>query len=169
LNLEAVTDEEVSPIRNAIEPKVKSAIKSKVKIWEIFDDQDDMVGFSHVAFIGDELQSKEFEFPEFVGPGSKNHYVLSGSLTVGPVPPDRPCCAELRAAVQAQRDEVQALHTTVAQLQQELQNAGPQEKPDILQQIAETRGKIPLAKEELQRREAALRACEALPVPPVDA
>jgi hypothetical protein len=130
LNLEAVTDEEVSPIRNAIEPKVKSAIKSKVKIWEIFDDQDDMVGFSHVAFIGDELQSKEFEFPEFVGPGSKNHYVLSGSLTVGPVPPDRPCCAE---------------------------------------QIAETRGKIPLAKEELQRREAALRACEALPVPPVDA
>lgn len=172
LNQEAVTDEEVNAIRNAIEPKVKSAIKSDLKVWDFFDNQDDIVGVSHVAFIGDELQSKEFEFPELVGPGSKNHYVLSGSLTVGPVPdvpPNRPRCAELRAAMQAQRDEVQALQTTIAQLQQELRNAGPLEKPDIVRQIAEARGEIPRAKEELQRREAALRACEALPVPPAEA
>jgi hypothetical protein len=172
LNLEAVTDEEVNAIRNAIEPKVESAIKSKVKIWEIFDNQDDIVGFSRVVFIGDELQTKEFEFPELVGPGSKNHYVLSGSLTVGrvpDVPPDRPRCAELRAAVHAQRHAIQALHTTIAQLQEQLQNAGPLEKPDIVRQISEATGEVPRAKEELERREAALKACEALPVPPVEA
>ena len=173
LNQEAVTDAEVNTIRNAIAPTAKSAIKSELKVWDVFDNQDDMEGFSHVAFIGDEVQSKEFEFPELVGPGSKNHYVLSGSLTVGPVPdvpPDRPRCAELRAAVQAQRDGIQALHTTIAQLQQELRNAGSLEKPDIVRQISEARDEIPRAKEELERLEAALKACEALPVPlPVEA
>lgn len=162
LNREPVTQAEIDAIHDAIEPKITSAVRSNLTFrQQIFGNQDDTLGFAHVAFIGDEIQTKDFEFPELADRGRSNRFVLSGSLTVGPVPPppvDR--CATFRAAVQAKRDEIKGLQSLRAGLQLQLQTATPQAKPAIVQQITRVGAQIAQAEEELRQREARLRFCE---------
>jgi hypothetical protein len=164
-----VTTEEADAIRDEVESKVKAAIKSNLTLGQkLFDNQDDVLGFSHMAFIGSEIQNRSFDFPEMVQRNIlgaiRNQFVLSGSLTVGPVPPDTvDVCATQRAAVQAKRDEIKGLQNMKAVLQQQLQHATPQAKAAIVQQITATSAKITQAESELPPLVAALEACEAGP------
>ncbi|HEV2862476.1 MAG TPA: hypothetical protein VGX48_15795 [Pyrinomonadaceae bacterium] len=158
-----VTDEEVKAIRDAIEPKVESAIRSRLSLRQkLFGNQDDVLGFAHVTFIGDEIQSKDFEFPELAERGGGNRFVLSGRLGVAPVgPPPFDPCADRRAGVQDKRDQLNGLNIRLRSLQQELQTAPPQAKPAIVKQITALGPEITRAQEELERAERSLRKCEA--------
>jgi hypothetical protein len=161
-NRESVTEHEVKAIRNAIEPKIKLAIRSNLTLGQkLFDNQDDFLGFAHIAFIDDEIRTTNFNFPELMEPGSENRFALSGSLTVGPVPtPPVDRCADLRAAVQAMRAQVTALHGMLVALQEQLKKAPPQQKPAIIQQIEEVGAKIVKAEEELRLRASLVKTCE---------
>lgn len=158
-----ITDAEVSAIRTAVNAKVKAAIRARLSLGqEVFGDQDDMLGFAHVALIGEEIVAGDLAFPEFGKPGSKNRYQLLGRLSVAPAvpppPPDR--CAGLRLAAQQRRQELEALRKQVELLQARLQAAAPAAKPGIIKQIEALAPRVIRAEEQLRVALAALRLCE---------
>jgi hypothetical protein len=88
VNRSAVTSAEIQAMRNAIKPKIISAIKSNLTLGQkLFDNQDDLLGFAHVTFIGSEITTRNFEFPELAEAGGANRFVLNGRLHVGLVTP----------------------------------------------------------------------------------
>lgn len=168
LDKSPVNEQEIKTIKDAVKSKVKSAIKSKLSLGQkLFDNQDDMLGFAHVSFVGaEELVTKNFDFPELFdgddAASSGNRFVLSGSLTIGAVPPPPPPdpCAAQRAALQKKKDEIKGFQLMRQSLQLQLQTAGPAQKPGIIQQIKATGDKITQLEAELPALEAALKNCE---------
>ena len=164
-----IKEEEIKVIRGAIESKVKSAVKANLSIGQkLFDNQDDFLGFTFVNFVNENIQSKTFDFPEiFEGANrqsSSNRFVLSGSVTSGPVPPDPvELCPKQRAAVNAKLQEIKGLHSQVAGLQQQLQTATPQQKAGIVAAIKATNAEITQAEAELPPLETALKVCLSNP------
>ncbi len=155
-----VTDEEINTIRKAVKAKVEEAIGSNQTIWNIFTNQDDNIGFTHKGFTDSEIQFQYFDFPEIVSDDSSNRFVLSGGLSIGPVPTDPvDLCATQRAAVKAKKDEINSLQTRVTLLQDQLHHATPQQKAAIVAEIKATNGLIAQAEAELPTLQAALDSC----------
>ena len=105
-----ITDAEISAIKEAVQSKVTTAVGSNQSIWsKLFTDQDDNLGFVYKSFVGSEIQFQFFDFPEIRS--GANQFVLSGSLSLGPVSttPIEVCAAQ-RAAVKAKNDEINSLH-----------------------------------------------------------
>mgnify|MGYP001594798724 CR=1 FL=1 len=171
LDSSPVKEEEIKIIKDAVQSKAKSAVKSSLTLRQkLFGNQDDFLAFAHVAFVGkDELVTKNFDFPELFNGDtpekSSNRFVLSGSLTVGPVPPPPPAdpCADEKAALQKKKDEIKGFQLMRESLQKQLQTAGPAQKPGIIQQIKATADKITQLEAELPGLEAAVKACENNP------
>lgn len=167
-----VRQEEMKVIRDSVKSKVKSAVKSELTLRQkLFGNQDDFLAFTHVTFTGkEELVSKDFDFPELFNgetpEKSSNRFVLTGSLTVGEVPPPPPAdpCARQREALQKKREEIRGFHLMVQSLQKQLQTAGPAQKAGIVKQIKATNEKIALLEAELPGLEAALKGCEKNPL-----
>lgn len=156
-----VTPDEVAAISLAIEPSVESAIRSNLSWWEkLTGNQDDLIGFAHVAFSGSEIRTRDFTFPEIADESRKNRFVLSGRMTVEPTRPTFDRCAAPRAAVVAKHNQISALHTMRTVLQQQLQTAPPQAKAAIVAQIAALGDQIVQAEAELAPLQAALASCE---------
>jgi hypothetical protein len=162
-----ITDAEIAAIKSAVESKAKSAIKNDQNpLAALFRDQDDVLGFTYKVFThpapegSDPIAFAFFDFPQ-LGAGG-NRFTLSGRISVGPVPkPPIDLCAGPRRALRAKQDEIADLQSTVVGLQQELQNASPSEKPELIRQIAEVRAQINDASAELPALKAALDACIA--------
>ena len=160
-----IRPEEVKVIREAIESKVRSAIEDNLSFRQkVFDNQDDLVGFTFVNFINNAIRTRTFDFPEiFEGDNrqsSSNRYVLSGSVASGPVPPDPiELCSKQRAALNAKRQQIKGLESSVESLQRQLATATPQQKPGIRAAINETNAEIDVAELELPALEAALKKC----------
>jgi hypothetical protein len=159
-----ITPEEIQAIKSAVESKVRAAIGRDQRIWGLLRDQDDNLGFTFRTFSGSEIRFQYFDFPEIVSPGSgtpRNRFVLSGGLSLGPVPAQPPVerCAAQRAAVRAKSAEIEALHTRKALLQQQLQHAAPSQKADLIHAISETGAQITRAESELAPLQVALDAC----------
>lgn len=160
-----IKEAEIKVIREAVKSKVKSAIKDNLSTRQkLFDNQDDFVGVTFVNFVNDDIQSKTFNFPAiFEGDNpqsSVNRYVLSGSVTSGPVPADPvELCPTQRAAVNAKVQEIKGLQSVVLSLQRQLATAPTQAKADIVDEIEATRVDITKAEAELPALEAALRVC----------
>jgi hypothetical protein len=159
-----ITPGEIQAIKSAVESKVRAAIGRNQRIWGLFRDQDDNLGFTFRMFSGSELKFQYFDFPEMASPGSgtpKNRFVLSGGLSLGPVPAQPPVerCAGQRAAVRAKSAEIEVLHTRKSLLQQQLQYAAPSQKADLIQAISETGAQITRAESELTPLQVALDAC----------
>lgn len=180
-----LTDAEIQAIKKAVTSKVTDAVGRHQTAFDIFRDQDDNLGFTFKLFpenLGDPIVPVKFDFPDFVttrtvSPGppfpsfttETDRYVLSGEITVGPVPPPVvDVCKRQRAALEAKRQQIQGLQTRVQLLQTQLQNATPQQKSAIVQQINATNAEITKAEGELPPLEAALKACEARPPIHVD-
>jgi len=167
VNTQDITAAEIKVIRDAVKSKVKSAIKDNLSLGEkLFDNQDDLLGFTFVNFVNDAIQPRTFEFPEiFEGDNqqtSSNRYVLSGSVTTGPVPPDPvELCPDQKAALNAKRQEIKGLQSEVRSLQQQLATAPTQAKGDIIDAMEAARAEITEAEAELPGLEAALRVCVA--------
>lgn len=169
LDTKNITDVEIKEIRDAVKSKVKSAIKDNLSLGQkLFDNQDDLLGFTFVNFVNNDIQTKTFDFPEiFEGDNrqtSSNRYVLSGSMTSGPVPPDAvELCPKQRAAVNAKVQEIKGLQSVVVSLQQRLQTAATQAKAAIIDEIEATDADIAKAESELPALEAALKVCLSSP------
>jgi len=164
-----IKDAEIKVIRDAVSSKVKSAIRDNLSLGQkLFDNQDDLLGFTFVNFLNQEIQTKTFDFPEiFEGDNrqsSSNRFVLSGSITSGPVPPPPvEICKKQKAAVNAKVQEIQGLQGIVTSLQLQLQTATPQQKPGIVKAIQSTNEQITKAQAELATLQAALTACLSNP------
>jgi len=160
-----IKDSEVKVIRDAVNSKVKSAIKDNLSLGQkLFDNQDDLLGFTFVNLVNEAIQTKTFDFPEiFEGDNrqsSSNRFVLSGAVTAGPVPPPPvEICKTQKAAVNAKLQEIQGLQGIVTSLQLQLQHATPQQKPGIVKAIQSTNDQITKAQAELATLQAALQAC----------
>ena len=161
-DLGPVTDDEIAAIRAAVYAKVKDAVASNQSIWDFFRNQDDLVGFTHRGFTNAEIEAGFFDFPELTSEDSTNRYVLSGALSVGAIPGGTiDLCAAERAALEAKKDEIDALQTRRGLLQVQLQHATPQQKPAIVDEIAATNALIAQAEAELPALQGALDACVA--------
>ncbi|MBA2301132.1 MAG: hypothetical protein H0W08_00695 [Acidobacteria bacterium] len=168
-NFDPITDQEIAAIKSAVQSKVTGAIASNQSVWNVFTDQDDVLGFVYKTFSypvttpGDaEIKFQYFDFPE-IASGS-NRFTLSGGLSLGPVPvtpTDR--CATQRAAVKAKTDEISSLHRRVSLLQSQMQHATPQQKAAIVAAMTETKAHITQAESQLPVLQAALTACQSLP------
>lgn len=170
-----VTDAEKETIRSAVESKVKAAVGSHQGIFDIFRDQDDVLGFTHKILPGgpgDTIHAGTFDFPEITTTKTikiggfppvstvTDRYVLSGEVTVTAVPPDTvDLCAAQRAALEAKRQQIKGLQLRVSSLQQQLQHATPQQKPAIIHLINETNTELTAAEAQLPALEAALQTC----------
>src|SRR6476620_5861510 len=65
LDTSDITDVEIKDIREAVKSKVKSAIKDNLSIGQkLFDNQDDLLGFTFVNFVNKDIQTRSFDFPE---------------------------------------------------------------------------------------------------------
>jgi hypothetical protein len=170
-----ITPAEKETIKAAVTSKVTSAIGSHQGFFDVFRDQDDALGFTHVIFPeaeGDTIHAATFDFPEIIttmnviGAGSivTDRYVLSGEVTVADIPPNTvDVCARQRAALEGKRQQITSLQNRVTLLQQQLQNATPQQKSGIVQQITATNAEIVQDEAQLPALEAALNACIAAP------
>jgi hypothetical protein len=171
-----LTEAEKNAIKSAVKSKVEDAVGSHQGVFDIFRDQDDNLGFTHMILpdgSGKTIQAGTFDFPEirttkkvdrpFPLPDVEvvtDRFVLSGELTIGPVPGGTvDLCAAPRAALKAKRDEIKGLQHRVELLQLQLQQATPQQKPAIVQQIGATNALIGQAEAALPALEAALKAC----------
>jgi hypothetical protein len=155
-----ITDDEINAIRAAVKAKVEDAIGSNQSIWDIFRNQDDNLGFTYRTFTDAEIAFQYFDFPEIVSDDSSNRFVLSGGLSLGPIPTDPvDLCAAPRAALKSKQTEIGSLQTRVQLLQNELQHATPQQKAAIVDEIEATDALIGQAEAELPALQAALDAC----------
>jgi hypothetical protein len=161
-----ISDEEIEAIRVAVKAKVEEAVMSNQPIWSVFT-QDDNVGFTHRSFLNSidpetdpEIVFQYFDFPEIKSDDSSNRFVLSGALSIGPVPSDPvDLCASQRAALNAKKEEVASLQARVTLLQNELHHATPQQKPAIIDEIEATQELVAQAEAEVPPLQAALDAC----------
>jgi hypothetical protein len=157
-NQDPISPAEIEAIKNAVKPAVESAIRSSLSFWDSLKNQDDLIAFGHVAFIGSDITTRDFTFPELQG--GSNRFVLNGSMRVRPTRPIFDRCAAPRAALQAQKAEIQGLQSMRHGLQQQLQTASPAAKPAIIDQVQALAVAIAEREAELPALEAALRACE---------
>jgi hypothetical protein len=168
----AITTDEIKVIKKAVKDKVLSAVAKKISINQVFHNRDDQLGFTYVNLINDEITSKPLRFPEiFEGDdikSSSNRYVLSGRVTVGPIPPVVvELCPKQRAAVKAKEEQIKSLLLRKMSLQQQLQTASTGAKAGIVAQITATNLEKTRAESDLPPLVAALAAC--MPnVPPID-
>lgn len=155
-----ITDAEINTIKVAVQTKVTHAIASNQSIWNVFTDQDDNLGFVYKAFTASEIQFEYFDFPEIKS--GTNRFVISGGLSLGPVPSNPvDLCATQRAAVKAKKDEINSLHARTSMLQNQLQHATPQQKAAIVAEINETGALITQAEAQLPVLQAALNSCQS--------
>jgi hypothetical protein len=166
-NFDSITDAEIATIKSAVQSKVESAIASNQPIWNVFTNQDDNLGFVYKTFTypvtnpnGAEIKFQYFDFPEITS--GSNRFVLSGGMSLGPVPSTpTDLCATQRARVTAKTAEINSLHHRLSQLQNELQHATPQQKAAIVSAITETNALIMQAEGQLLGLQAALGACQS--------
>jgi hypothetical protein len=159
-NFGPITDAEIKTIKVAVQTKVEDAIGSNQSIWSVFTNQDDNLGFVYKAFTDSEIQFQFFDFPEIKS--DTNRFVLSGGLSLGPVPSNPvDLCATQRAAVKVKEDEIKSLHTRKSILQSQLQHATPQQKAAIVVEINATGALITQAEAQLPALRAALDSCQS--------
>jgi hypothetical protein len=155
-----ITDAEIKSIKDAVNAKVTEAVGSNQSWWNLFTDQDDNLGVTYKTFTDSEIQSQYFDFPEIVSQDASDRFALSGGLSLGPVPTDPvDHCATLRAAVNAKKAEITSLQLRVATLQNQLQNATPQEKSGIVADIKKDNDLLTQAEAELPALQGALDLC----------
>lgn len=164
-----LTDDEIEGIKSAVKSKVEDAVARGQSIWDIFRDQDDNIGFTYKLFPeseGDTIRSRTFDFPDIInltdGPGSPiaDHFVLSGAIEVGPVPPGPVVrCLAQRDAVEAQKQVIKSLQNRRTMLQLQLQTAPPGYKAALVQEINATNHLIDVAEQQLVVLEESLRNC----------
>jgi hypothetical protein len=167
-NTDNITDAEIAAIKSAVKSKVESAIGSNQSIWsKLFTDQDDNLGFAFKIFThrdtnpnDSNIQFQFFDFPEMKS--GSNRFILSGGLSLGPVPtqPTNLCAAPL-AALNAKTEEIKSLQNRRSLLQAQLHHATPQQKPGIVDAINETNALITQAEEQLPGLQAAVDACQS--------
>jgi len=163
-NFGPLTDGEIETIKSNVKSKVEDAIGSHQSLFDIFRNQDDNIGFTHIVLKhppgqGDlDIAAQGFTCPE-IRNGS-DRFVLTGSVGVGPVPvgPVVLCPAQ-RAALKAKQDEIKGLQLRRMALQDQLHHATPQQKPAIIDLIQETADEIAQAEGELPALQDALEAC----------
>jgi hypothetical protein len=156
-----VTDDELRSIRAGVQAKVEEAVGSNQTIWNFFTNQDDNLGFTFRGFADSEIQFQYFDFPEITSDSSSDRFVLSGGLSIGPIPTDPvDLCATQRAAVNAKKNEVASLQGRVTLLQDQLHHATPQQKSAIVAEINATNDLITQAEGALPALQAALDACQ---------
>jgi hypothetical protein len=172
-----LTDAEKEAIKVAVTSRVEAAIGSGQSVWDLFRDQDDPLGFTYKIFPERSMDEEPntpplivpqtFDFPEVTTTDDgwfsdtvTDRYVLSGEVTVEPVPGETvDLCAAPRAAVEDKKDEIASLQHRRATLQQFLQHATPQQKAAIIDEIGATNDLIGQAEASVPALEAALKAC----------
>ncbi len=155
-----VTDDEINAIKSAVLAKVEDAIGSNQSIWNVFTNQDDNLGFAYKVCTDSQIQFGYFDFPEIISGDSKDRFVLSGGISIGPVPTDPvDLCATPRAVLNAKKNEITSLQHRVTMLQDELHHATPQQKSAIIAEIKETNGLIAQDEAEVPALQAALDSC----------
>ena len=172
-----LTDEEKEAIKEAVMSKTKAAISSGQSAWDLFRDQDDPLGFTYKIFPESAMDEdptnppsivpQSFDFPEittvddgWLSDTVTDRYVLSGEVTVGAVPGETvDLCASEREAVDDKKEEIASLQHRRQALQQLLQQATPQQKPAIINEIGATNDLITQAEASLPALEAALESC----------
>ncbi len=163
-----ITDDELKAIREAVTAKVEAAIGSNQSIWDFFRDQDDATGFTYAAYSNAEIKtlaesasrSMPMTFGEISNKSGSDRYALSGIVSIAALPrAPVDLCATERAAVNAKEQEIHWLQARRTVLQLELQNAAPQNKGAIVDEITATNEAITLAEGELTPLKAALDAC----------
>jgi hypothetical protein len=156
-----ITEDEIEAIRVAVKTKVEEAVMSNQPIWSVFG-QDDNIGFTHRGFMDSEIAFQYFDFPEIVSDDSSNRFVLSGGLSIGPVPTHPvDLCAPERIALKTTKDEITSLQARVMLLQNELHHATPQQKAAIVAEIEATNALIGQAEAQLPTLQGALDSCIA--------
>ena len=155
-NFGSLTDSEISTIKTAVKAKVRSAIASNQ--FNPLRDQDDNIGFIYKSFSTSDITPQSFDFPES-GVGSGDRYRLSGTLTIGPVPPTVIFCKAEGAALKAKKDQLAGLNNSVEALQTQLIHASPQEKAALVRQIQDMNATITQIEAQLPGLQAALDGC----------
>ncbi len=163
LDTSPVTPAEADALAEALRPIVKNAIASRLSVWQkLFDDQDDLIGYTYVAFTGGDIRTRGLEFPAIPVDGGANQYGLTGRMTVEPTRPqpvfDR--CARPRQALRALEDEIDGLQGIRHALQLQLQTAPTSHKAVLVQRITDLGAQITALEAELPALRAALTACE---------
>jgi hypothetical protein len=161
-NFGAITDAEIKIIKDAVNAKVQTAVGSNQSFWNLFTDQDDNLGVTFKTFSDDEIQFQYFDFPEIASADASDRFVLSGGISLGPVPtaPVDSCAAQ-RAAVNAKQAEITGYQVQKEALQNQLQHATPQEKSGIVAEIRADDDRITQAQAELPALQTALDSCIA--------
>jgi hypothetical protein len=155
-----ITAAEINTVRDTVTNRVVAAIGSNQGLGSIFTNQDDNLGFAFRAFTGSEIHFQFFDFPEFVSDHATNRFMLSGGLSIGPVPTNPiDVCATPRAHVKAKEAEINSLHTRLTLLQNELQHAPPPAKAAIAAEITATATLITAAEAALPALAVALDSC----------
>lgn len=165
-----ITDPELSAIRKAVTEKVEAAVGSNQGIWAIFRNQDDNIGFTYVSYGDGTLKdladsatkTMPMEFGEISNESGSDRFALSGTISIaGQGPTVQDLCASERAPVTAKEREIKGLQTRRGVLQIELQNAPPNQKAAIVDEIEATNQAITTAEQELVPLQAALDDCIA--------
>ncbi|MGB5560038.1 MAG: hypothetical protein WBN04_18750 [Paracoccaceae bacterium] len=165
--LGGLTEAEIEAVRKGVKSKVEAAVGSNQGFFDLFRNQDDTLGFTFKTFAfpvdnpatDAEIRFQFFDFPE-IGIGTTDRFVLSGRLSLGPVPkPPIVICAAQRAALDAKREEITSLQTRVQLLQTQLVHAAPGAKAALVAQITETNTQITMEEALLPALQAALDAC----------
>jgi hypothetical protein len=175
--------QELDEIADAVRPKVRSAMEDALSAFEKLQialgtlNLDDVIGFDVFSTDIDEepprsftlnfTKTVEIPLPDF--PGRPNvpsvevttQFEIDGRFELREPPPPDPCQAEVERVREA-REKVEGIQADIKQLQSDLQEAPPAEKPSIVDEIERLkREELPAAVARLESAQRALALCRA--------
>ncbi len=160
VNVSPITNAEINTIRSNVRAKFDTAIASDQSIFRLlFRDQDDNIGFTQATFANSDIKFRFFDFPE-IGNKTSDRFVLTGRLNIEAIPAEPVIlCKAQREALKAMTDRIHSLELRKSFLQDDLHNAAPGQKADIVISIEETSQLIAQAEAKIPGLQAALDAC----------
>lgn len=144
----------ISPIRESVQRKVSSAIKSALSFWDLFRDHDDSIGFAFAAF------EPPFQAQDSISVqirSGRDVFDVSGDLRVAIVRQE--ICELERDRVRQTQRKMDDILGRVHWLQERLGDASPVEKSSIIQRIRQAQQQLELATSEHEAATKDLQRC----------
>lgn len=160
------TVDEITPIVDRIQPRVEEAIRGQLNAFQLLDQlgsgKDDFLG-SDFFFRGigeDEFGTEAIEMDVTQGGDPpRQHYRVTGRLTLAPSDTTPPRCAPQREVLRRARERVQGIELEIRLNQAQLHDASPAEKEFLVERNRELEAELPAAKAAVTVAEGRLEAC----------
>lgn len=154
--------DEVTPMVGRIQEQVVKAVAAELNIFQKFQNMDDVLGFDlhrRALSEGDQVNEELVLDIRQGGDPPRQHYRVTGTLSVRPTVPTAERCVREREALRQATQEVAGIELQIANHQAELHDAPPRVKEGLAELIRELQSGLPAARAAVVAADRRLTIC----------